>query len=109
MIRSKKEMCDILRSVRCIGPNNAGEQEAAHLLAEAMKEGVVWEGTDKAALGVLPGGLCGDEYFDVVELGKGTGIGLDSFSLCIEGSEKDGWIDGQQYTVTVTKVEGGSV
>jgi len=44
MILSKKEMCDILRSVRCIGPNNAGVEQAAHLIAEAMKEGVVWEG-----------------------------------------------------------------
>ena len=83
-----------------------GAAEAAHAIAEAYRNGVVWEGTDKAALGVLPGGLCGDEYFDVVELGKGTGIGLDSFSLCIEGSEKDGWVDGQEYRVTVTKVEG---
>ena len=41
---SEKKMRDILRSVRAIGRNNAGVQEAAHLLAEAMKEGVVWEG-----------------------------------------------------------------
>jgi len=38
MILSKKEMCDILRSVRCIGPNNAGVTEATQLLAEAMRE-----------------------------------------------------------------------
>ena len=38
---SEKKMRDILRSVRAIGRNNAGVEEAAHLLAEAMQEGVV--------------------------------------------------------------------
>ena len=38
---SKKKMRDILGSVRAIGRNNAGVEEAAQLLAEAMKEGVV--------------------------------------------------------------------
>ena len=41
---SEEEMRKIMRGVRAIGPNNAGVQEAAHLLAEAMKEGVEWEG-----------------------------------------------------------------
>jgi len=40
---SEEEMRKIMKGVRAIGRNNAGVNEAAHLLAEAMKEGVVWK------------------------------------------------------------------
>jgi len=41
---SEEEMRKIMKGVRAIGRNNAGVNEAAHAIAEAMKEGVLWEG-----------------------------------------------------------------
>ena len=49
---SEEEMRKIMKGVRAIGRNNAGVNEAAHLLAEAMKEGVVWEGTGQIVHGL---------------------------------------------------------
>ena len=82
---SEEEMRKIMEGVRCIGPNNAGVKEAAHLLAEAMKEDVVYESTGVADYD----GCC-------VRLGRGTEL--------ILGSD-DEWdiLDGQQYHVIVTR------
>ena len=49
---SEEEMRKIMRGVRCIGPYNAGVEEAAQLLAEAMQKGVGWEGTGQIVHGL---------------------------------------------------------
>ena len=89
---SEKKMRDILRSVRAIGPNNAGVEQAAHLIAEAMKEGVVWE----------EAGIChaegSDEYTRTYHLETVTGkLTIYQFA--------DGLSPGKSYRVTVTKVD----
>ena len=92
---SEEEMREIMRGVRCIGQYNAGVEEAAHLIAvadrEAMKKGMVWEGTGQIV------------------------HGLNSTSVNVPGAGRltleDNWGDarpavhGQRVRITVTKVD----
>jgi len=82
---SEEEMRKIMRGVQAIGRNNTGVEEAAQLLAEAMKEDVVYESTGVADYD----GCC-------VRLGCGTELIL---------GPDDEWdiLDGRQYHVTVTE------
>jgi len=87
---SEEEMSEIMRGVRCIGPNNAGVKEAAHLIAEAMRKGVVLEDVFKAT-----------DLEDCVRLISKAG---DTEIR----TTRDGLSDGKKYLVTFRKVEGGS-
>ena len=81
-----------MKGVRCIGPYNAGVQEAAHLLAEAMKEGLAWEG---------PGRI--GEDGTVILISPVSGETYGAFSPWPPGRLEETPI-GQRVTVTV-KVE----
>jgi len=85
---SEEKMRDIMRGVRAIGPNNAGVQEAAHLLAEAMKEGVVYEDIFRA-----------EEYEDHVLL-------LSKKGTAQLRTTANGLVDGEEYRVIVTREAG---
>jgi len=90
---SEEEMCEIMKGVRCIGPNNAGVKEAAHAIAEAMKEGVVWEGPAKIG---KHGGV------DLISPVSGETYG--AFSPWPPGRLEETPI-GQRLQLTVTKVQ----
>jgi len=82
---SEEEMRKIMKGVRAIGLNNAGVKEAAHLLAEAMKEGVVWSDTFKAT-----------------ELGECVRLMSRAGDTEIR-TTRDGLSDGKEYRVTVRR------
>jgi len=82
---SEEEMRKIMKGVRAIGRNNAGVNEAAHLLAEAMKEGVVWSDTFKAT-----------------ELGECVRLMSRAGDTEIR-TTRDGLSDGKEYRVTVRR------
>ena len=90
---SEEEMSEIMRGVPAIGPNNAGVNEAAHLLAEAMKEGVVYDSS---------------EHFHILHL-------VDPDETCIDGDIdlQDIVLDGhlgqdRQRVRVIMRLEGGS-
>jgi len=81
-----------MKRIRSIGPYNAGVQVAAHTIAEAMKEGMVWH---ELAVGV--GGINRTEF-----------QGQSGSTYRIPEGVLDEEEDGKEYRITVTKVEGGS-
>ena len=87
---SEEKTRDILKSVRSIGANNAGVEEAAHLLAEVMKEGVVWKGH----------GYCHEKWG-----GKAVIVSLPTGSFDIGNARDYPGLDGKDVCVTVTLEE----
>jgi len=82
---SEEEMQKILKGVRTIGPYNPGVQEAAHTIAEAMMEGVVYEDVFRA-----------EEYEDYMLL-------LSKKGTAQLRTTANGLVDGEEYRVTVRR------